>query len=115
MKTDSFVKCTLNYSDVPAEAIKEYEGKKQLFFEIHERKTPDSYGNTHYLSIRVRNADGAYETKYIGKGKLATFQKGDGGATTREYSQANYPTAQPAPQPNAVSLNQDNGDNDLPF
>lgn len=111
----SIVKLNICLSDVPKEAIYAAKnGKKYLTCEIHSLRQTDQYGNTHSLSVSMKEGNG-YKPYYIGKGKEVVF-----GADNRPQPQAN-PTPAPAPsrrpkaQPEQQVEEENEGDDDLPF
>lgn len=114
-KIMSIVKLNICLSDVPKEAIYAAKnGKKYLTCEIHSLRQTDQYGNTHSLSVSMKEGNG-YKPYYIGKGKEVVF-----GADNRPQPQAN-PTPAPAPsrrpkaQPEPQVEEENEGEDDLPF
>lgn len=106
MDNNTFLKININLSDLDKSLINEFEGKKYLCCEVHTRKTKDAYGNTHTVSIRVKNPDGTFRSEYIGKGKECTFGK--------QAPQPAAPIPAPIPEPTTLAGTESQGD-DLPF
>lgn len=86
---DTFLHGFLNLTAIPKEQIKTLQdGAKGVYIDVHERKQPGQKGDTHYISIRVKDANGVFQTIYLANLKPQTFGL-----------QSPAPAPAPAPQP----------------
>ena len=52
-KDYDIVNVSLCLSDIPAEHINEFQGKKYIKLSVAKRREPDNYGRTHSVSVDV--------------------------------------------------------------
>ena len=52
-KDYDIVNVSLCLSDIPAEHINEFQGKKYIKLSVAKRREPDNYGRTHSVSVDI--------------------------------------------------------------
>lgn len=75
------IKVSICLSDIPQESIftSDKNGKKYLTCDVVPLKNgADQYGNTHSVSLGIKQEDGTWQNTYIGKGKIAEYGNGGG-------------------------------------
>ena len=56
---DNLVRASICLTDLPAEFINEYNGKKYISLDIVTRREADEYGNSHYITVNTYKPDGS--------------------------------------------------------
>lgn len=114
MENNKYLSVSICLSDIPKEQIftSERSGKKFVTLQVARRKNPSPYGDTHTVVVRVKNANGMFESIYVGKATEKSFGASNAPQTGNTQVSAPAPTITPspapAPPPAAV-------DDDLPF
>lgn len=99
----------------PEKVIELKNGDKAIRFNLNEKKSPDQYGNTHYMEVdtyKMTLAEG--ENKYIGDNiKPSKFNELYNGNAANAAIPPAAPAASPAPV--APPPSGEPKENDLPF
>jgi len=55
---DNLVRLSVCLTDLPAEFVNEYNGKKYISLDVVQRREVDEYGNSHYVTVNTYKPQG---------------------------------------------------------